>query len=202
MKLVKKAEAFARKVHRGQKQATGKPYFNHLLDVASLLKKWKQDDEVICAGLLHDAVEDSDVSLRDIEIEFGKRVAFLVDGMSWIRDKKTRKKDWPSSYKKFAEYSKKEPSLVLIKAADMISNIPNTRVKTQRKWLIEKSYPRSKSFWIPFLKETGLEEVTLKIEKEHKKYNIKKVKSVLHDYISKKELKLIREKLKDIKNRK
>ena len=87
--LIKKARRFAKKAHKGEKQAIGGPYFKHPRNVARLLKKWKQDDEVIAAGYLHDVVEDSGVSLNQLKKEFGKRVAFLVDGMSWERNKKT-----------------------------------------------------------------------------------------------------------------
>jgi GTP diphosphokinase / guanosine-3',5'-bis(diphosphate) 3'-diphosphatase len=192
---IKEAEQFARKIHKGQKQVTGKPYVDHPIKVASLLKSWKQDDEIIIAGLLHDVVEDCDVSLKEIEKKFGKRVAYLVDGMSWIRNKKSRKKEWDATYKKFAKYSKKEPVLVLIKAADMLSNIPNMHVEKHREWVINKSYPRNMTFYIPFLKSVGLVDEANKIVSEFHKYTRGEVKSVLYDYISKEELGKIMERL-------
>jgi GTP pyrophosphokinase len=194
--LIKKAEKFAKQSHKGQKKVNGKPYFEHPKKVAELLKKWKQEDEVIVAGYLHDVVEDSEMSLNELKKKFGKRVSFLVDGMSWERDKKTRKKNWPKSYTKFANYSKRDPSLVFIKTADMISNISNIHEKSHRKWIITKSYPRAKSFWLPFLKEAGFPKESKKIESEFNKYTKKRVKSIVYDYISEKDLKKIREKLK------
>ena len=192
---IKEAEKFAKKVHKDQKQITGKPYVDHPIKVASLLKKWKQDDEIIIVGLLHDVVEDCDVPLIEIRKRFGKRVAYLVDGMSWIRNKKSRKKDWESTYKKFAKYSKKEPALVLIKTADMLTNISNINVKKHREWVINKSYPRNMRFYIPFMKSVGLDEEANKIINEFHKHTQKKVESVLPQYISKKELKEIRGRL-------
>ena len=196
--LIKEIERFTRKAHKGQRQATGKPYIQHPLEVASLLKKWKQEDEVISAGILHDTVEDCDISLSEIKKKFGKRVAFLVDGMSWTLVKRGGKqvKDEPATKQKFVDYSKKDPSLVLIKLADMISNIPNIRAKSQRKFIIEKAYPRAKSFWLPFMKAVGFSEQAKRIEKEYNRYNRKRVNSVLYDYISKKDLKKIRNNLK------
>ena len=86
-KLIQKAEQFAKQVHKGQKDNFGKPYFEHPKHVVGLLKKWKQDEEVIAAGYLHDVVEDCNISLKEIEKKFGKRVAKLVDAMSWERNK-------------------------------------------------------------------------------------------------------------------
>jgi GTP pyrophosphokinase len=199
MNKIKEAEKFARKCHRGQKQVTNKPYINHPIDVASILKKWKQDREVIVAGLLHDTVEDCEVSLKEIEKKFGKRVAYLVDGMSWIRNRESRKKEWDATYKKFSKYSKKEPSLVLIKTADMLSNLPNIHVRKHREWVIKKSYPRNMRFYIPLIKEVGLIDEANKIIKEFQKYTKKKIKSVLYQYLNKKELKKIKNKLKQKK---
>ena len=141
--IIEKAKQFARKSHKGQKQATGKPYVDHPIKVASLLRKYGQDKEVICAGLLHDVIEDCDISLRKIKNKFGKRVAFLVDAMSFVARNKNGKlkKDIDATYKKFARGIKKEPSLAFIKMADMLSNIPNIHEPSHRDFVIKKSYP-------------------------------------------------------------
>lgn len=195
--FLNKALQFARKAHKGQKQVSGKPYVNHPIAVASLLKKWNQDKEVIAAGLLHDVVEDCDVSLKQIEREFGKRVAKLVDAMSFVvRKRKGKlKKDMDATYKKFVKFTKIEPSLALIKTADMISNIHNIHIKSHRDFAINKSYPRLKMFWLPFIKEAGLKKEAKLIEKHFNKYTKKKIKSRLHDYLSTAELKKIKVRL-------
>lgn len=196
-RLIIKAKEFAKKAHKGQKQATGRSYFEHPLKVAEFLKKWKQDDEVICAGLLHDTVEDCNIPLKQLKKSFGKRVAMLVDGMSIVLIKKSGRtiKDMDATYKKFAIYTKKEPSLVLIKMADMLSNIPNIHVKSQRIFIINKSYPKLKMFWIPFIRESGFKKYAYKIKKELNKYTKKRIKSVLYNYINKKELNKIKKRL-------
>lgn len=199
-KQIGNAFILAREAHKGQKQVTGKPYIEHPSEVGRMLASWRQDYEVICAGYLHDVVEDTKTSLSKIKKKFGKRTANLVGGMSWIRFKdKTKGKDWHATYKKFSRMSKKDPSLVLIKAADMISNIPNIHVKSHRKFVVEKSYPRNMKFYVPFLKEAGLRKATKKIERAFHKYTRKKIKSVLNDYISKKDLRKIRDELNKIK---
>ena len=190
------AESLARKAHKGQKQVTGKPYFEHPLEVSIILRSWNQDEEVISAGYLHDVVEDCNIPLAEIKKMFGKKVAFLVDGMSWVRSNKTGKKEYEATYAKFAKYAKKEPSLVLIKMADMLSNLPNIHVKSHRGWAINKSYPRIMKFYIPFARAVGLSKYAKKVIGEYGRYTKKKIKSVLYDYISKKDIVKIKERLK------
>lgn len=192
--LIRQAEEFAKRHHQSQKQATGKPYFEHPKEVAKLLKNWNQDEEVIASGYLHDVVEDCNVSLAEIKNKFGERIAYLVDGMSWIRTPDG--KDFDATYKKFANYAKKEPVLVLIKLADMTSNIPNISAKNNRKWVIEKSYPRNMAFYIPFIKAVGLTKQADKIINEFHKYTKVKIKSALYNYISKKEIEQVKKHIK------
>ena len=80
--VVARAYAIAEKAHRGQKRKSGEPYFIHPAAVAEILIDWKLDSSTIAAGLLHDAVEDTAVTLADIKKEFGDEIAFLVDGVT------------------------------------------------------------------------------------------------------------------------
>jgi len=194
--ILYEAEQFAKKAHHKQKQITGKPYFEHPKKVAILLKNWEQEDGVIMAGYLHDVVEDCNISLDKIEKLFGKRVTKLVDGMSWIKDKKSGKKDLDATYKKFSKISKKEPAILLIKLADMISNIPNVCEPSHREWIVTKSYPRVMSFYIPFLEAVGLGKQTKVIVKSYNKYVNTPVKSILFKYITQKEINKIRARIK------
>ena len=77
--LIAKAWEFGEKAHKGQKRKSGDPYFIHPVSVAGILTDLKLDGASICAGLLHDVVEDTLASVEDIEREFGEEVAFLVD---------------------------------------------------------------------------------------------------------------------------
>lgn len=189
------AEKFSKKFHEGQKQVTGKPYFEHPQEVARLLKSWGQDNEIVAAGCLHDVIEDCNVSLTEIENMFGKRVAYLVDGMSNIRTSEGGK-DFDATYRKFADHALQEPALLLIKLADMTANIPNLAEPSHREWVINKSYPRNMIFYIPFLKAVGLNKQADRIVKEFHKYTRAQIKSVLQDYISKENLDMIKNKLR------
>jgi len=81
-KLIEKAFDFAKKAHQGQKRASGEDYIEHPLRVAKTLKEMRLDSQTIAAGFLHDLPDDTKVTLQDIEKEFGKEVAFLVEGVS------------------------------------------------------------------------------------------------------------------------
>ena len=80
LELIKKAYDFTKNAHKGQKRQSGEDYFAHPLDVVKILLELKPDTATICAGFLHDVVEETDYSLKDMEIEFGKEVALLVEG--------------------------------------------------------------------------------------------------------------------------
>lgn len=74
----------ASQAHRGQKRLSGEPYLTHCLAVGFILIDWKMDIHSVVAGVLHDAVEDGDASLEDIEANFGRDVAFLVAGVTKV----------------------------------------------------------------------------------------------------------------------
>ncbi len=80
--LILRAYKMAENAHRGQNRASGEPYVNHCLAVASILSELRVPVDVIVAGLLHDTVEDTSVSLDDIKRDFGADVAKLVDGVT------------------------------------------------------------------------------------------------------------------------
>ncbi|MBQ6510674.1 bifunctional (p)ppGpp synthetase/guanosine-3',5'-bis(diphosphate) 3'-pyrophosphohydrolase [Candidatus Saccharibacteria bacterium] len=79
---IKRAVEMATKAHEGQKRKSGDPYITHPLAVKKILEEWKMDEDTIIAGILHDTVEDTDLTLDDIKKEFGETVAFLVDGVT------------------------------------------------------------------------------------------------------------------------
>jgi len=80
--LVIRAYQVAEEAHREQKRHSGEPYINHCIAVANILAELKVPSEVIAAGLLHDTVEDTPMTLGDIRREFGDTVKILVDGVT------------------------------------------------------------------------------------------------------------------------
>jgi len=80
--LILRAYRLAEKAHEGQKRASGEPYINHSLAVASILAEMRVPAAAVAAGLLHDTVEDTAVTLEDLRREFGEDIAKMVDGVT------------------------------------------------------------------------------------------------------------------------
>ena len=82
MEEVRKAFDFASLAHEGQIRYSGEPYIKHPLNVAYILADLELDETTVIAGLLHDVVEDTKYKIEDIEKNFGKEVALIVDGVT------------------------------------------------------------------------------------------------------------------------
>ena len=78
-KLIEKAYALAKDLHKNQFRKDGTPYLSHPVEVALILTDLGFDENVICAALLHDVVEDCDYSLEQIEVGFNRKIAEMVD---------------------------------------------------------------------------------------------------------------------------
>ena len=90
---VKRAIEVAKKAHEGQFRKTGEPYIVHPLAVKKILEEWGMDEDTIIAGVLHDTVEDTNLTLSDIKNEFGESVAFLVDGVTKLSSARNGMRD-------------------------------------------------------------------------------------------------------------
>ncbi|HEY4484503.1 MAG TPA: RelA/SpoT family protein [Candidatus Paceibacterota bacterium] len=91
LQLITKAFEFAKKAHDGQLRMGGEPYITHPISVAEILCNLKLDSATIAAGILHDTVEDTQVTEKDIEKNFGKDVAFLVRGVTKLAKVETER---------------------------------------------------------------------------------------------------------------
>src|SRR5437773_2998485 len=82
LEIIRKAYEVSQRYHAGQTRATGEPYLVHPLEVAHVLAEMKMDSTSIAAGLLHDSVEDTSITIEEIEKEFGEQVAHIVEGVT------------------------------------------------------------------------------------------------------------------------
>src|SRR5215831_5972808 len=80
--IVERAYRTAEEAHRDQKRQSGKPYITHCLEVAIILAELRAPAEVVAAGLLHDTVEDTTITLEDLRSDFGDTITKLVDGVT------------------------------------------------------------------------------------------------------------------------
>lgn len=125
LEIVRDAWRFCMEQHRGQKRASGEPYIIHPLEVAHILTDMKMDSTAIAAGLLHDAVEDTDVSTPEIARRFGEQVAHIVEGVTKLdRIKFANKEDHQAeNIRKMLLAMVTDIRVVLIKMADRLHNM-------------------------------------------------------------------------------
>jgi len=123
--LVKKAYEYSLKHHEGQTRASGEPYLVHPLEVALVLAEMKMDPVAVAAGLLHDSVEDTSVTIEDIQREFGEQVAHIVEGVTKISriDFATREEQQAENLRKMMLAMVDDIRVVLIKLADRLHNM-------------------------------------------------------------------------------
>src|SRR6201995_2627759 len=125
LELIRKAYEFSQEHHKGQLRASGKPYLIHPLEVALVLAEMKMDPVAIAAGLLHDSVEDTSVTIVDIRKEFGEQVAHIVEGVTKISkiDFATREEAQAENLRKMMLAMVDDIRVVLIKLADRLHNM-------------------------------------------------------------------------------
>jgi GTP pyrophosphokinase len=125
LELVRKAYEYSQKHHSGQSRASGEPYLVHPLGVALVLAEMKMDPVAIVAGLLHDSVEDTSVTIVDIRKEFGEQVAHIVEGVTKISqiDFASREEQQAENLRKMMLAMVDDIRVVLIKLADRLHNM-------------------------------------------------------------------------------
>ncbi len=123
--IVEKAYQFAEKAHRGQLRNSGEDYIQHPLEVAQILVELEMDEATIAAALLHDVVEDTSLTLGDIEKEFGAEIALLVDGVTKLGriEYKSKVEQQVENLRKMFLAMAKDIRVILIKLADRLHNM-------------------------------------------------------------------------------
>ena len=211
--MIIKAYKFGQRAHKGQKlDDTKHPYFLHPAYGGYLLAKWGRDYEEICAGLLHDVVEDCQVHMETLWRTFGHRVAFIVDGMSWERlwnpKKKKYLKDFKHLHQKRLNYIKQDMGVLFVLFSDELSNLDDLFPKEYEKLkkMSKEKKAGKKKRWgyimrvlVPFYRELGLRKLADYVENKIKPVT-GKMKSKLHRYISKKEVRNIKIKIDKTKS--
>lgn len=132
MDLIRRACVLAQLAHQGQTRASGEPYFQHSLAVANILADLRLDAETLAAAVLHDVLEDTPVTLEELEAEFGGTIAKLVDGVTKMgqiqeyrgQERKTKKeRAQAESLRKMLIAMVDDVRVVLIKLADRTHNM-------------------------------------------------------------------------------
>ena len=125
LNLIQKAYHVAQQAHAGQLRQSNKPYITHPLAVASLLAEMEQELETVIGGLLHDVVEDTPVTLDEINATFGSTVAQLVDGVTKLNKMQfhSRQEAQIENYRRLFLAMAKDFRVIIIKLADRLHNM-------------------------------------------------------------------------------
>lgn len=128
---VKKAYKVASIAHQNQKRESGEPYIIHPLHVCLNLTAFKADGASLCAGLLHDVVEDTELTIADIKRDFGNDVAFLVDGVTKLSNMHFNNKDEETNanIRRLINSLNDDVRIIIIKLCDRLHNMQTLSYK-------------------------------------------------------------------------
>jgi len=132
--LIVKAYKFAEHAHEGQKRMSGEPYFNHVFETAKILASLGMDIQTIVAGLLHDVLEDTKTTEKELEKEFSSEVLFLVNGVTKLGTLKYRGHErYVESLRKLFVAMANDLRVVIIKFADRLHNLRTLQYLSEEK---------------------------------------------------------------------
>ncbi len=132
---VNKAYDYAKKLHEGQYRQSGEPYIMHPLNVAFILAEMHADRDTICAGLLHDVLEDTNISKEDIAHDFNQEIANLVDGVTKLSKMNFSSKQAQNlaNTRKIITGIAEDVRIIIIKLADRLHNMRTLQFKSEFK---------------------------------------------------------------------
>lgn len=148
--------------HKDQKRKSGEEYIVHPLEVAEILLKLRMDTDTIVAGILHDVVEDTLITLSDIEYSFGKDVASLVDGVTKLRNLPKKEGKQIENIRKMVVAMSEDVRVVIIKLADRLHNMRTLKYQSPQKQ-IEKS-KECMDIFAPIAHRIGMGKIKTELE--------------------------------------
>jgi len=155
----------ANEAHSGVKRSSGEPYITHPIAVACILLEFCMDTDTICAALLHDVVEDTDVSLDTLKRKFGDDVANLVDGVTKIGQvplNNTKEEQQAENIRKILIAMSKDIRVIIIKLADRLHNMRTIMYRPPEKQ--RKKALETMNFYAPIAHRLGMSAVKEEME--------------------------------------
>jgi len=170
LKLIKRAYDFAKEKHGDQLRKSGEPYIIHPIQVAYILANLELDDATICAALLHDVAEDTEVTIQDLAKEFSPEIAEMVDGVTKLGNLKytSAEEQQVENYRKMFLAMGKDIRVILIKLADRLHNMRTLKfLKRDRQIAISKE---TQDLYAPLANRLGMYSLKWELEDLSFKY--------------------------------
>lgn len=164
LEKITQAYKVAEKAHEGQLRTSGDPYITHPLAVASILLDYCMDTDTICAALLHDTVEDTDVTLDELRKKFGEDVALMVDGVTKIGlvPLVSKEEQQAENIRKILMAMSKDIRVIIIKLADRLHNMRTLATRPPEKQ--RKTSLETMNFYAPIAHRLGMSDVKEEME--------------------------------------
>ncbi len=161
---IMQAYTLANDAHKGQVRSSGDPYISHPLAVASILVDYCMDTDTIVSALLHDVVEDTDISLEEIRKKFGDDVALMVDGVTKIGQVplNTKEEQQAENIRKILMAMSKDIRVIIIKLADRLHNMRTLDARPPHKQ--RKTSLETMNFYAPIAHRLGMSDVKEEME--------------------------------------
>ncbi len=161
---IRRAFELADKAHDGQLRSSGEKYITHPLSVAMILLDYLMDTDTICAALMHDVVEDTDVALEEIKKKFGSDVALMVDGVTKIGQVplNTKEEQQAENIRKILIAMSKDIRVIIIKLADRLHNMRTLYARPPEKQL--KTSLETMNFYAPIAHRLGMSDIKEEME--------------------------------------
>ncbi len=161
--LIRKAYVYASAAHEGATRRTGHAYITHPLAVANILADMRMDHETLCAALLHDVLEDTEIAKDTLGSEFGLEVAELVDGVSKLTKMfRSRAEAQAENFQKMAMAMAKDIRVIIVKLADRLHNMRTIGVmsRDQRKRIARETL----DYYAPIANRLGMNAIKQEFE--------------------------------------
>ena len=164
LEKITQAYKVAEKAHEGQLRTSGDPYITHPLAVASILLDYCMDTDTICAALLHDTVEDTDVTIDELRKKFGEDVALMVDGVTKIGlvPLVSKEEQQAENIRKILMAMSKDIRVIIIKLADRLHNMRTLAARPPEKQ--RKTSLETMNFYAPIAHRLGMSDVKEEME--------------------------------------
>lgn len=164
LEMIRDAFEFADHHHKPQKRSSGEPYIIHPLNVAATLIKLRMDEESIIAGLLHDVIEDCDVTPDEVEKKFTPSIAQIVVGCTKISKIKfkTKEESQAENFRKMVVAMAKDIRVIIVKLADRMHNMRTLQYVSKEKQI--KKAQETLDIYVPLASRLGINSVKSELE--------------------------------------